>query len=873
MRKKIKKNYLIIFITCIVLVLSIIYIFFRNGSFSYTSNLTANTEYYDFSDISNLDISYSSSVLFLSDDSEVKVLDAPNNYQNRTSDMSEEIFSNPKIGNVSLPGEIVLYNGETLKLLITKSAVDLDGNLIDVVISLDNVVIWNGTTTSETKRVSLVLYPKYEFLNSQLGVETGAPKTTPDVKIGQPLFFWLDTKFANVDFHLKYFQSGTVDETTGIGTPANTIKNINTFFGDLDIPASRNSNDLSSYFLHGEEGFVPLVGKSTIYWNKNGYYDRNDVHNELQEIENGISTIVNFGTTNGRVNVNGPWYENSAFMTTEIEDNEFSFKYGGHGCGISFSFLSPYPYTYDNPSKIIDGSNDEYTSGDTFTYKVSQYIPHNYYGQIINFSEIYSNIPATTIYDNYVIEDAVSNYLTINQNNIKVVNENNVNKTNLFTISVNGQKVIATAKDSTLTSDIFYGHTYTLEIPVTVKNQFNTKFINNSAKSKINDDEARNTNTTTTTVYHNLEIKYLEAGTENELDDTIIRKVYYGDDYETSSSSQIPENYELVSTPSNANGTVGNSDIQVIYYYNEIERHAKLFNIDAETNNHLSGEELRVYDENETLIAKWITNQNKTSCNLAIVNTLDGCEVYSELLPNKTYKIVETITPNGYATSNDLTFTTDNYGNSNNITFLNYPIKVCLSVVDLNNNRVPGINVKMNKTDDTTYKSFTSSNNETCYNKVLVDDYNLTADVNKYKYEEPDVVLVNVIDTSEVQHFKVTIKKLPKITVCKYIDGDSISKKFQININNSINNFDTWLILSKNECKSVYVKPGNYKIKEVVPQEFDLIKITGINANGGTLTTEYEEEYTISFTNKFTQEGFYHSNGRAENKVTTGGGN
>ena len=76
------------------------------------------------------------------------------------------------------------------------------------------------------------------------------------------------------------------------------------------------------------------------------------------------------------------------------------------------------------------------------------------------------------------------------------------------------------------------------------------------------------------------------------------------------------------------------------------------------------------------------------------------------------------------------------------------------------------------------------------------------------------------------------------------------------------------MTLKKDECDSVYVEPGTYAIMEIIPQEYEVSRIDGLyNYNDYKLDVYQGRDYTVTFTNKFRQKGFYHSFGRIENKV------
>ena len=103
-----------------------------------------------------------------------------------------------------------------------------------------------------------------------------------------------------------------------------------------------------------------------------------------------------------------------------------------------------------------------------------------------------------------------------------------------------------------------------------------------------------------------------------------------------------------------------------------------------------------------------------------------------------------------------------------------------------------------------------------------------------------------------------------ELKICKHISGASVPNKFQIHVTKT--GYDTWVVLEEDECVSLYVDPGTYTIKEVVPQEYEIYSTSGFtNATLGTVDLVGYKE--VSFTNKFKKKGFYHSYGRIENTV------
>lgn len=121
------------------------------------------------------------------------------------------------------------------------------------------------------------------------------------------------------------------------------------------------------------------------------------------------------------------------------------------------------------------------------------------------------------------------------------------------------------------------------------------------------------------------------------------------------------------------------------------------------------------------------------------------------------------------------------------------------------------------------------------------------------------------------KEYKATadIKIYPSVKICKKIDGKDVGNIFQFKISND--SYETWLILKKDECETLYLNPGSYYIKEIVPQEYYINKVEGsINSNNGILIVEENKDYLITFTNKFVRKGFLHSSGRVVNDILGG---
>lgn len=113
-----------------------------------------------------------------------------------------------------------------------------------------------------------------------------------------------------------------------------------------------------------------------------------------------------------------------------------------------------------------------------------------------------------------------------------------------------------------------------------------------------------------------------------------------------------------------------------------------------------------------------------------------------------------------------------------------------------------------------------------------------------------------------------TVPLQSRIKICKKIDGVSVDNTFQFEINNT--NYNTWINLNKDECKTLYVDPGTYEIREIIPQEYEIKTVTGLTIDEfgiGTLNVNAGSDYEVTFTNTFKKKGFLHSTGRIVNKV------
>lgn len=108
-----------------------------------------------------------------------------------------------------------------------------------------------------------------------------------------------------------------------------------------------------------------------------------------------------------------------------------------------------------------------------------------------------------------------------------------------------------------------------------------------------------------------------------------------------------------------------------------------------------------------------------------------------------------------------------------------------------------------------------------------------------------------------------------KLKICADITGVDVGNYFKFKIYN--NNFENWIKIKKDECTTLFVDPGTYKIFELVPQEYNVDSITGgLSTNDGQLTIVQGTNYEITFNNKFKSKKFMHSFGDLINIIQGG---
>lgn len=502
--------------------------------------------------------------------------------------------------------EIDLLDGETYQnldndveltegfsILAKNSAINANGNYIDAVLTTKNLVFWNNKELDAkyvyksritTRSLEGITSGQYSRLDSE-----GSSQVP--VVLGIPIEFNLDHMIGQVDTSLSYYEADTYN------TPNQKyadVKNIIGLYSDIDV--WNDKTDLfSDKIFKGNEGvaFTNSENVKTIYYDVDGQYGKQiqltnkDGSKTATDYQARLKTVTAIDENNKeysglyiddevRTNANvKDIHEKTSIFITEDLDNEkiFNFRYASaRSAGIRFCFVSPIKYDIAGPVKT--SSVTKTTDNKNYIYSIIQKIPNNYYGYALKFAN-YSG----TLYNSISISDTFDEKLTnIDKNKITIVNENGLDVTKYFDISlseVNGKiKLVATISNSNSDNFIskvdFYNHTYKVNVPVTTKDKINKNKISNKASTTVDNDTSNilESNNVDVDVYYTVTINHIDEY-NNAILKTTTDEVIYGNTF--SSNKEDFENYEYdyneSDTNDGKNSGVVNKNITVNYYY------------------------------------------------------------------------------------------------------------------------------------------------------------------------------------------------------------------------------------------------------------------------------------------------------------------
>lgn len=502
--------------------------------------------------------------------------------------------------------EIDLLDGETYQnldndveltegfsILAKNSAINANGNYIDAVLTTKNLVFWNNKELDAkyvyksritTRSLEGITSGQYSRLDSE-----GSSQVP--VVLGIPIEFNLDHLIGQVDASLSYYEADTYN------TPNQKyadIKSIIGLYSDIDI--WNDKTDLfSDKIFKGNEGvaFTNSENVKTIYYDVDGQYGKQiqltnkDGSKTATDYQARLKTVTAIDENNKeysglyiddevRTNANvRDIHEKTSIFITEDLDNEkiFNFRYASaRSAGIRFCFVSPIKYDITGPVKT--SSVTKTTDNKNYIYSIIQKIPNNYYGYALKFAN-YSG----TLSNSISISDTFDEKLTnIDKNKITIVNENGLDVTKYFDISlseVNGKiKLVATISNSNSDNFIskvdFYNHTYKVNVPVTTKDKINKNKISNKASTTVDNNTSNilESNNVDVDVYYTVTINHIDEY-NNAILKTTTDEVIYGNTF--SSNKEDFENYEYdyneSDTNDGKNSGVVNKNITVNYYY------------------------------------------------------------------------------------------------------------------------------------------------------------------------------------------------------------------------------------------------------------------------------------------------------------------
>ena len=504
-----KKRNRNIFLVIIGIVSLLVACFFVANSNKYSEERIAGDStvgYYDFSALKNVpgavyqELSYGT--VFLSADTQFIVEQRPG-YQGYDWDASSGTWVANSTSYTSVPDDYIEYitvegtniqmprfkwfNTGTLRMRVTNSATNKNGEMLDVIIEISDINVWKDYITNPTaaanmqamdsNRFSLDFQPfnAYTF-STDPNTPTHSNEYTVPLKVGSSIVFYLNATRADCNFKMTYVKAGT-------NTVDTTIDYIPGIWYDFDVPYG------SAYVPYGDVSVgnykntnVPFDGNegvtfrgfsssnhssTSIYYNKDEsqYYKYGDnsatsvvssTNDRFRAVllpssdNKGIYIYDNYpvwygndtdgwyisgATQEGSIATDSVYYQTSINTITTQADGVFEFEYGGAGCGIGYMFGSPYPMNDLAPSKS-SSSTGPFRLSDSYHYYVRQYIPNNYLATKVRFDQVQrvlstsTNGETTSIFDEYkihkglVFEDILDGHLTTTQSSIKVYRNN-----------------------------------------------------------------------------------------------------------------------------------------------------------------------------------------------------------------------------------------------------------------------------------------------------------------------------------------------------------------------------------------------------------------------------------------------------------------
>lgn len=173
----------------------------------------------------------------------------------------------------------------------------------------------------------------------------------------------------------------------------------------------------------------------------------------------------------------------------------------------------------------------------------------------------------------FKISDAIDKNIQINS--ISIQNEHKESCEKLFDIKISNNVLIVCAEENTLSNSDFYGHTYTIEVDCSLKDNIQISDIGkyviiNTAELSINDtaeeySSKSNTVSTTANIY-SITIYYLDKD-GNALSEPINKYLLAGTEYNCSDeTNKAIDNYNRISVDGAVSGSLTKNEVIHVYY-------------------------------------------------------------------------------------------------------------------------------------------------------------------------------------------------------------------------------------------------------------------------------------------------------------------
>ena len=492
-------------IVSILLTFLMLFCSFPVNAFASTDLIDNKTHNYD--EITSLPNEYSYGTLVWAEESEVIYINTHPKYTKRNNNKSY-VFGAENGGNFSFK--------------ITNCSIDKQGNLCDVTIKVSNVKAFSNFTPANNQ-LGATFGEKLTDTN-KCKVTVSVTQNTADY--GDLINFGFSTAGASAVFEMTYYLAGT-------STKADIDYNCSTFT-DIDIATkSYDPASIDNEYLKGNEGIA--MPDSSIYYDKssNGYIV--DGVNLPSFCDVGISAP---SRKDPGVDTSKPLKMTSCTALQKLDNSKFSMLYSGRQAGIGWVFISP--YDYDAPSPTISIDKERVYEGENFNYTISQYVPNNYYADVLNYiNGIGGKCTA------FMLVDILDENLVVN-GDITITNELGENVTSYFDTNIIKNSLAISARADILEKKEFYAHLYNVNVPCYIKNgtgEF-TGIIDNLANSLISNSKGTQNKSTSTV---EVALKY-DVNIYSSIDNGVTYINNGNEDKTASASNTINHNFSLSNT-------------------------------------------------------------------------------------------------------------------------------------------------------------------------------------------------------------------------------------------------------------------------------------------------------------------------------------